>query len=272
MKPFKLLAATLLAATAIPASAQFSGNTIGQTAENYATAKNTSILPGYGNVSISYAPLSIEGESMPGVSIGMTGGLSISKTLPLYVEFGINMNINWKSYEGGFGFSMINMNDLGNFMEDMEGLEDYDDFMNYDWDHTSDMKTSIVMLSYSIPVHLAYRFPFKDFSITPYTGLNFKLNAIGLMSIDCKANDNDEMNKMMAESIDGMSIDLFNEDDMYGYEWKRLQVGWDIGASFDYKKLHLGIRYTSDLTKIAEDTSSSTLYLSLGFNFSVKSK
>ncbi len=270
MKPLKLFAAALLAATAIPASAQFSNNTIGQAAESYATSQNASILPGYANLSLSYAPLSIEGESMPGVSFGMIGGISISKTLPLYFEFGINMNINWKTYEGGFGFSMVNMNELGDFMDDMQGIEDYDDLMNYDWDHTSNLKTNIFMLSYSVPVHLAYRIPFKDFSITPFTGLNFKLNAVANMKINAEANDDDEMNNMMAEAMDDMSIDMLSEDDMYGYEWKRLQVGWNIGANFDYKKLHLGIRYTADLTKIAEETSSSTLYLSLGFNFGLK--
>lgn len=220
----------------------------------------------YHRVSFSYAPEFIGGETVSGIAFGYTYGANCSRTYPFFFEIGMSLNYNFKTFDGAFGYSMVSVDDLDDLDKYLN--MDYDDFLNQDWDHTSDLKMKFNMLSWNIPINFGYRYSINEnLSIDPYIGLNFKFNILAQGDIESKANDNDYLNNAASDIINDMgSINFLNKDDMMGMQWKTFQMGWHIGAGVNYKRLYLGLRYGTDFIKIAEGTNSSNFYLSLGVN------
>lgn len=54
---------------------------------------------------------------------------------------------------------------------------------------------------------------------------------------------------------------------MGDYAWNRCQVGWQIGATLDISKFNVGISYALDFNKLAEETKTSKLAVTVGCNF-----
>lgn len=114
------------------------------------------------------------------------------------------------------------------------------------------------LLSLNIPVNLLYRFNIKDdFSISPYFGLDFRINLLGKIKYE-ETYDGD------TDSWDG---NLFDDDDMDNEAWKRFQAGWHIGVGFDYRIIHIAIEYGTDFNEIAEKSKFATTAITLGLNF-----
>ena len=266
MTHLKAIVAAAALVFMLPATAQTLSQAIGNT---NGTSAATPLEPAfqYHRLSFSYAPLFI-GETVNGISFGYTYGANCSRTHPFFFEIGMNLNYNFKTFDGAFGYSMVTVdpNNLGDLDKLMN--MDYDDFLNQDWDHTSDLKMKFNMLSWNIPVNFGYRYSINDnLSIDPYIGLNFKFNILAQADIESKANDNDYLNNAASDIINDMgSINFLNKDDMMGMQWKTFQMVWHIGAGVNYKRLNLGLRYGTDFIKIAEGTNSSNFYLSLGVN------
>lgn len=118
-----------------------------------------------------------------------------------------------------------------------------------------DFDTKLTTMSLSVPVNLAYKLSFGngDFSILPYLGLNFRGNILAKQKFEGDGEDE--------------TIDLFDKDDVGKDEaWKRFQLGWHIGAGFNYKQFYLGLSYGTDFIKIAKKTSTGTFAVGIGVN------
>lgn len=244
------------------ASAQFANTG----ASNYADTPSA-----YNRISLSYAPQFMGGETLNGFAIGYTYGCFVSSTQPWFVEVGLNLNYNFSSFDGMFGYSNFDLTDADDLSDlgDLANM-DYDDLLNYDWDHTSDIKANFSMLQLNIPINFGYRFSINEnLSINPYIGLNLKFNLLAKCSLDSKANDDDEFNNLASDMISdsGDDVDYFSKDDLGDYAWKRFQIGWHIGAGVNYKAAYFGLNYGTDFNKIAKETNSSNLYLTLGYQF-----
>lgn len=261
MKTFKLLtvAAMLFAATSV--SAQFVNSTNTQQT-NTTTATTTKVKTvdtnGWTNFSFSYLPSTISADedyalfededmSCHGFSLGLTRAFGVVKTLPLFVEAGIQLQ--YRTH-------------LESDNEDFE-------YGSIDW------KTRFNMFSINIPVNLGYKFNInQDFAVMPYFGLDFRFNLMANINNKYKLDLDSEFSEYEDEIEENLDeemgkINLFDKDDMgdEDYTWKRFQAGWHIGASVMYKKLTLSVNYGTDFSEIAKKTKLSTTTLSLGVNF-----
>lgn len=172
-----------------------------------------------------------------GITVGYLRGSNIVKNLPLYIEWGAN-------FQYLFG----------------------KDHFSYD---DSSETINISTYSLNVPVNVAFRFSFKDndLSITPYLGLNFRVNLAGKF----KGTYEDDYYGFSEE----YEYDLFSKDeeDGLGDYWKRFQVGFNVGVSFSYKALNLGVGYVVDFSKLVDfDDDGPTgklgvTTLSVGINF-----
>ncbi len=220
----------------------------------------------YDRVEISYAPTNISGESMSGFAIGYTHGFSISKTYPLFIETGVNLNYASKSYDQAAALysGMVNPDDLANL--DWENI-DFSDLENIGMDKDGDLSAKITKMALNIPVNVAYKFTLNnsDISVVPYLGLNLKFNIIGKMKTEYKGEKSDYID---TEALD-MSIDMFSKDDMPidDARWSRFQIGWHIGAGVNYKALYAGLRYGTDFTELCKGCDTSSWAITLGYNF-----
>ena len=64
-----------------------------------------------------------------------------------------------------------------------------------------------------------------------------------------------------------MDINYFDKEDTLDDPWKRVQVGWQIGVGFNYKKLYVGVAYGSDFSEITKKAKLSFTTIRLGYNF-----
>lgn len=129
-------------------------------------------------------------DMLNGFNVGWMSGFNVTKCrLPLYTEVGVKANVG-----------------LGDF------LSDFDKY-----------------LAIEIPVNVAYRFsiPNTKIHLSPYLGVNFKVNALG--------KDEDGLNYF---DIDGT---------------KRFQFGMQIGGHFEFNHFYLGLGFCADFLPIFED-------------------
>ena len=117
----------------------------------------------------------------------------------------------------------------------------------------------------NIPVNLLYRFNIKDdFSISPYFGLDFRINLLGKEKLEYTANGE-------TESEDFNLFDKGDMEELYESDkavWKRFQAGWHIGVGFDYRIIHIAIEYGTDFNEIAEK-SKFGWHIGVGFDYRI---
>ena len=119
-----------------------------------------------------------------------------------------------------------------------------------------DCTMKVSMFSVKAPVNLVYKYciPNSNIALCPYAGVNLRFNVSGKEKYDY-GDDEDEYN-------------LFDEDDMDDYAWKRFQIGWQIGAKVMFNKsFTLGVSYGTDFSEICEKTKIKTTSVALGFCF-----
>lgn len=214
----------------------------------------------YGRFYIGYNPVSVDWEEngknlkkmFPmdnGLSLGYMHGHNVVKSLPLYVEYGAN--VAW-----AFG------------KHDDKDSDDY-----YSWKS----ETKLNMFSINVPVNLAFRLSFanNDFSVTPYLGLNFRINVAGTRKEtniseyeDYDGEEYKETTIIKYKLFSSDEYELDDEDDwdiddnddeitmeattgMGDNALKRFQVGFNVGVAVNYKKLHFGFGYVTDFNKLA---------------------
>lgn len=123
---------------------------------------------------------------------------------------------------------------------------------------TDSFKTTGTTSISDILLCLLYRFNITDdFSISPYFGLDFRINLLG-------KNKYEETYDGDTDSWDG---NLFDDDDMDNEAWKRFQAGWHIGVGVDYRIIHIAVGYGTDFNEIDEKSKFATTAITLGLNF-----
>lgn len=236
MKKFKLFVLAAFLGLATSASAQFvnSGSSSSSASSTSSSFDLTSVKTnGWSRIYVSYLPSKMKLDyddaddfKFKGFQVGWLKGFGLTQRLPLYMEAGAA--IQYRSYK------------------DEESDSYYDFSQKYN------------LLSLNIPVNLLYRFNIKDdFSISPYFGLDFRINLLG-------KNKYEETYDGDTDSWDG---NLFDDDDMDNEAWKRFQAGWHIGVGFDYRIIHIAIEYGTDFNEIAEKSKFATTAITLGLNF-----
>ncbi|MBQ1253970.1 MAG: hypothetical protein IIY05_06465 [Alistipes sp.] len=246
-KLFFLMVACLVATTA---SAQFVSSGSGN-ARNTASSGNffgQMSTDDYNRFYVGYNPTKIKWddsdyeEEFPmssSLSVGYLHASSLSSQFPLFLEYGAN-------FQYSFG-------------KETDSYEDdyYEDEYDIEW--------GMNMYSVNVPVNLALKLQFNDCALTPYLGLNFRVNIAGSYKISGEGEEE--------------SVNIFSKSDME--DWydtdkvtaKRFQAGINFGVGFNYKSLYLGVGYTSDFSKIFNYSDADFVgkigvtSLTVGFNF-----
>lgn len=164
-----------------------------------------------------------------GVGLEYVHGFNFLKSQPMYIETGVKL-----MYHSGTKTES----------------DDYDDY-----------KYGLRGFNISIPLNYVYRLKINDeFSVLPYTGLNFRINCMAEEGENDTYYGDDEMEW----------TDLF-DDYYYDEPYKRFQLGWNIGAGVQFGKLYLGLGYTLDMMKAFGDSDANlktgNFNLTLGVQF-----
>ncbi len=235
MSKIKMFLVVCLLGIAATTSAQF--------ANSKGSSSNNSKADGWQGIRVSYHPMSLipdEGDNLglTGFSAGYVKGFALSQDTPIFLEVGANLL--WASKD----------------LTDDLGLDD-----DYDYEDM-DISAKLNMFSLNIPVNFGYKYTVNDnFSISPYVGVNFRINAIGKIKLKVEYE---------GESV-SESYDVFSKDDMekaeMGDTWKRFQAGWQVGVAFNINKFTLAASYERDFTEISKKVKVSMPSISLGYNF-----
>lgn len=268
LRTYLLAGAMLIACSA---SAQFVNS--GSTSSTSTSSPLRNDLTGWDRITVSYAPLKIvtdvkgtDNYTLNGFSLGYTKGISIAKRLPFFIETGLSMQYARKSFDN----------------------EDQADILGTAWSipyrgYNIPAQLTYSTLNFKIPVNLAYKLSFNKVSLTPYAGINFKINAIG--KIKFAVEDTDDLPEGVSEEDvwdyvedqndgeDLKNLNLLDKKDAekLGYDkdevWKRFQMGWQMGVGLDYNSLHVGLGYTKDFIELCKKVKTSSVLVTLGYNF-----
>lgn len=241
MKTIKLLAVAALAMLAADSSAQLTKDFTGwrrfevsfnamswkdENAELY--AKNE------GPWSDGWSPF----VDAKGFSLGLIKGASVSKKVPLFLEFGGRLSWIHSSDDKYFDY-----------------LDYYDDEGSHGF---KDKKTTFMNLA--IPVNVAYKFTFGDagkVAIVPFFGLNYKFTFLARMKYNHANEDYDCVpGKNCDYEIGEYKLNLFKEEDddddegflLENEDTKVFQFGLNVGVGFHLKKFYVGYTFQPDLT------------------------
>ncbi len=219
-KLFVLLVACVIATTA---SAQFvnSGNVKSGSSSNAifsATDDYNRIYFGYNPTSIKWEDHQMDLEALiplkSSLTLGYLHASNLSKKLPLFIEYGANLQYS--------------------FGKNSRAEEDYSE------------SAKVNMFSVNIPINLAFKFQFNDCALTPYVGLNLRVNMSGKYKYEYEFDDYYESE---SGSVD-VSIFDKSKEGMGDMAAKRFQSGINVGVGFSYKAIYLGVGYVSDFSKI----------------------
>lgn len=257
MKSIKLLASALMLAAATTASAQF----VNSGSNTSSKISNNADLTGWQRVTFSYNPTTIafddddyDNLKMNGFSIGYAQGFSVAKQVPLFVEAGINAQFAFKTLDGEDS-------------EDIPGGAGVDG-----------INTKFTTMNLNIPVNLAYKFTFNNgnTSLVPYAGINFKLNLIGKRKYTIEDTDmlggidEDDFWDYAEEYYDiKQSSNMFDKEEAGGKDaqWKRFQMGWQIGVGLYHNQFYVGVGYSKDFIELCKKTKVGYANISVGYCF-----
>lgn len=219
---------------------------------------------GYNRVYFSYNPVSASwSESASsnkkiiplnhGLTLGYLRGSNIIKSLPLFVEYGAN-------FQWLFGDSKVPYYD-----------EYGDEFKG---------NNNLNMFSINIPVNVALRLSFmnNELSVTPYLGLNGRINLGGFMKMPVAKEDDETISCKYDLFSDEDEIEEVDENEfstgMGDGALKRFQIGFNCGVTLSYKAYSIGIGYVADFNNIVDpdvdDPVTAKLgvtTISVGYNF-----
>ena len=206
----------------------------------------------YNRVYVGYNPVNLKwndfdsliGDALPfknGLTVGYLHASNILKGVPLYIEYGGNLMYTF-------------------------GKDSYSD--EYDGDLYKEV-IKANLFSVNVPVSLSLRLSFNDnkMSITPYLGLNFRVNLAGNLKYT--------YDDVYVTDEDSYKVNLFDEDDMDDSAVKRFQIGFNCGVGFTYAKYSLGVGYTTDFSSLIKAGDEdfelkgklNVVMISLGYNF-----
>lgn len=177
---------------------------------------------GFNTAHANWKEYGLMGEIMfpinKGITLGYLESYHILKGLPVFVEYGANIQ---------YLYGKETMSDI-----EIMGME-----------FESDYKTNIFALN--VPVNVAMRLSFENntIAVTPYAGLNFRLNLMGKQVVS-------------AEDIEA-EVKIFDKSDDEGAAgeaaFNRLQLGFNFGVAVSYDVYTLSIGRVSDFSRISKD-------------------
>ncbi len=120
-----------------------------------------------------------------------------------------------------------------------------------------DISRNLQKLSSTVPINFGYRFTCSEpISIMPYTGIHLKGNILGRYKLEYYDYDESEW------------VSMFDKDEVgKDAQWKRFQIGWQIGAKANFNKFVVGLEYGLDFNALAKKCNTSNLLVSIGINF-----
>lgn len=162
-----------------------------------------------------------------GVGIDYIHGFSVSSSLPLYVETGLNLDFNFGNKKGE------KYETAGYWFQDKINYSD---------------------INMQVPVNVAWKFAAgDDFSITPYLGINFKVHFSTRFKEGVDTNVSDDLLAQIGydkSDLEGEWISVYDDgEDAMGDKdetWNRFQMGWQVGVGFQYKPIYLGVQWGTD--------------------------
>lgn len=225
MKQIKFLVIVAALMVCSTASAQF-------TSSSRSSSSSVS-TEGWNTFYFMYSPTTLKSEykkeseslDLTGLSLGYERAIGLTQSIPLFLKVGGELKYSFgkKSYE--------------------------EESVKYSF------------LSVKVPVSVAYDFAVTDnIDILPYTGMYFRINAMGKIKVDYDSS-----------YYDDDDYDVFSDGDD-DEKWSRFQVGWQIGADVMFSKRFVaGVNYSTDISKLynedGEKISSHAINIKLGIVF-----
>ena len=194
----KILMMAFAAIVSMGASAQLiSSNTVTHKKESN----------GYNRLSVSYNSLSTDKKfmdgAMNGFSAAWTKGISVSSSMPLYIETGLGLTYAFKS--------------------ETIGEDSYEEDLKHNF------------LALSVPVNLTYKYevPNTEFKIAPFAGVYFRGNLLGETKWDDE--DDESINWFDDYEDDGLEAKRFSFGWQVGvgFEYRKLYLGVSYGSDFN---------------------------------------
>ena len=153
-----------------------------------------------------------------GITLGYLESYHILEGLPVFVEYGANIQYLYGK-------------------EPMSGIE----IMGIEFD--TDYKTNLFAIN--VPVNVSMRLSFENntIAVTPFAGLNFRLNLMGKQVV--RTEDIEVETKIFDKSDDDGALGdaAFN----------RLQLGLNFGVAVSYDVYTLSIGRVSDFSRISKE-------------------
>ena len=243
MKKIKYCLTMMLLACSTMSFAQFSNGGGSSKASTADTEAWKGLRLGYDMTSAKIDYEGADDYTFHGFSLGYVHAFNIAK-LPLFIETGA-------------GVSFARYSDSETASEGGVSAE---------------ASESINMFALRIPVNLVYKVQINDkMAIKPFTGFYLRANLMGKANEKMEVSIPSEYQQYGINASDyeyDEDYNLFDEDDM-GKDgtWKRVQFGWQIGATLDINKFNIGIGYALDFNEIAEKTKCGIFSANIGFNF-----
>lgn len=189
---------------------------------------NTASAEGYNRVGLSY---DLESMSASDDTYNLNGfGVSYIHGFGVSASHPMFVETGIKMYTGFYGDKIMGFYD--------------DDIMN--------VNMNITKLTFEVPVNFTYKFPFaaNKMAISPYAGLNFKFNTVADL-------------KMSAGGY-SETVSMFDKD---GMDANVVQLGWHIGANYQYSRFFAGLNFGTDFIRFAEDVNTLNFSITLGYCF-----
>lgn len=227
---------------------------------------------GYNRVAVSFdnthfglnknmkAEVGIDGYGTNGFGINYLHGFGVAENM--FVETGLNLDFGWGSKEMATKSGEL-----------------------YGYSYTAKLLMKAKNINMQLPVNFVYRIGVgENMWVSPYVGLNFKLNLVGKIKKDVDFSSNlpseynDKINEALAEyNTDWRNVYSDSKEDMGDEDstWNRFQMGWHIGCGFQYSKYYIGVQWGTDFIpayshKFSDGTykvNTSNLKVSLGYTF-----
>ena len=211
---------------------------------------------GYNRVAVSFdnthygfnnnmkADAEMDGFGANGFGINYVHGFGVATNM--FVETGLNLDFGWASKKL--------------FEESYDG-ESYKEFFK------------AKNINMQIPVNFVYRVGVgENMWVSPYVGLNFKLNLSTQYRNTWEPLEDDEKDPEWINVYSDSKENMGDKD----LTWNRFQMGWHIGCGFQYSKYYVGVQWGTDFIPAYshkfEDgskykVSTSNLKVSLGYTF-----
>lgn len=141
--------------------------------------------------------------AMNGFSAAWTKGISVSSSMPLYIETGLGLTYAFKS--------------------ETIGEDSYEEDLKHNF------------LALSVPVNLTYKYevPNTEFKIAPFAGVYFRGNLLGETKWD--DDDDESINWFDDYEDDGLEAKRFSFGWQVGvgFEYRKLYLGVSYGSDFN---------------------------------------